>query len=166
MFSCCCQSSSDRKKDVDRVGTVSALKDDQVEEVVQDSPKTIKEEPRALPESPKTLEPEPTPPTTQAPQPQAPPAPTKAPAHGLFEVTIERTPVTGKLGIDVARSELGLRITAINAGDIHEFNVKNPNFALQAADMIVGINGVRGTGNDLLAAIRDTNPLLFVIERP
>mmetsp|Transcript_98224 Transcript_98224/g.204869 ORF Transcript_98224/g.204869 Transcript_98224/m.204869 type:complete len:137 (+) Transcript_98224:90-500(+) len=136
MFACCC-GDPDGKKDVDHISAVSVLKDDTA---------------KAFSSSAIVVE-------------HAPPT------SGSYIVTMFRIPTVEdpkppKIGLDIARVENALKIKRICPGVVQDFNESNPESALRVGDLIIGVNGVTGPGNELLAAIGTSQRLEFHIHRP
>eukprot|EP00927_Polykrikos_kofoidii_P045453 TRINITY_DN39448_c0_g1_i1.p1 TRINITY_DN39448_c0_g1~~TRINITY_DN39448_c0_g1_i1.p1 ORF type:complete len:330 (-),score=57.85 TRINITY_DN39448_c0_g1_i1:41-1030(-) len=80
-----------------------------------------------------------------------------------FLVTLNREP---RLGIDVSQHSTELEIQRVTFGTVHHWNTfVSSHLAVRAGDSIRGVNGVRGTSADLLAAIKSSGPVLTLTLR-
>mmetsp|Transcript_73903 Transcript_73903/g.153986 ORF Transcript_73903/g.153986 Transcript_73903/m.153986 type:complete len:170 (-) Transcript_73903:317-826(-) len=168
MFGCCNEPVVDKNQEIKAVGASPVMKKQEeipaeapapkVEETKEESPK-VKEAPKPAVEAPKKEEP-----AKEEPKKEDPASP-KAPTSGTFEVTIERASKGSKLGMTIGRVDKALKIKAFDAGDVSNFNTKNPGMALKAMDLVVAVNGKTGTANDLLNALASPDALTLKITR-
>mmetsp|Transcript_58956 Transcript_58956/g.149625 ORF Transcript_58956/g.149625 Transcript_58956/m.149625 type:complete len:167 (-) Transcript_58956:230-730(-) len=126
---------------------------------------------------------EPAPPPNKEQEPRPPPASVvEPPAPELEETKLEVAPVSGeftikvtkkssipgqvaKVGLDVARVGNTLKIKRVCEGVVQDFNIRCPAMAVKAEDVIVGVNGTRGSGDELLSAIGGSEELTLIISR-
>mmetsp|Transcript_45345 Transcript_45345/g.61510 ORF Transcript_45345/g.61510 Transcript_45345/m.61510 type:complete len:236 (-) Transcript_45345:76-783(-) len=74
----------------------------------------------------------------------------------------------GGLGLDLHYADQcnTLVVETVKAGAIQEFNRGNPMGALERHDHIVSVNGKAGTSPELMAALRNHDPIELVFVRP
>lgn len=81
-----------------------------------------------------------------------------------FAVTIQRVPNV-KLGIEFETVQTGMLIDAVTGGPVQDWNQANPNSQIQHGDLVFEVNGVRGTGHELVAEIKASNELRMKVLR-
>mmetsp|Transcript_75313 Transcript_75313/g.147806 ORF Transcript_75313/g.147806 Transcript_75313/m.147806 type:complete len:152 (+) Transcript_75313:98-553(+) len=99
--------------------------------------------------------------STRSASPKAAEAPPKGREDGTFHIQVEAKP-GDKIGLDAAGIGTKMRVKAIAAGIIKDWNDRNPKEALQVGDLIVSVNGVEG---DASMATNKHLPLLRVLQQ-
>lgn len=86
-------------------------------------------------------------------------------ANAKFEVTLTKGP-SDVVGLDVDWGDMDkLRITKIKEGLVLKWNQSNPSQVVQAGDVIMEINGIKGDAKMLLEAVKNNSTLNMVIHR-
>mmetsp|Transcript_164714 Transcript_164714/g.528423 ORF Transcript_164714/g.528423 Transcript_164714/m.528423 type:complete len:171 (-) Transcript_164714:228-740(-) len=164
MFFCCAKDNA--FQEVDHVPLDPVKMDTPQEEVVR-------KEPAPPPNKEQAIKEDPTPPPASVVEPPAPALEeTKlevAPVSGEFTIKVSKKSdvpgQVGKVGLDVARVGNTLKIKRVCEGVVQDFNIRCPAMAVKAEDVIVGVNGTRGTGDELLSAIGGSEDLTLIISR-
>eukprot|EP00930_Biecheleria_cincta_P038432 TRINITY_DN263_c2_g1_i1.p1 TRINITY_DN263_c2_g1~~TRINITY_DN263_c2_g1_i1.p1 ORF type:complete len:149 (-),score=38.73 TRINITY_DN263_c2_g1_i1:113-559(-) len=109
----------------------------------------------------------------QAPIVQAVPAvpaavpPAKDPPKVGEEFTVQIVkggPERSKLGIDADLTDgIALVIDSVNDGLIRDWNIANPEMAINRFDRIVEVNGQRGNANDITEVCKNDNTLIIKV---
>mmetsp|Transcript_53512 Transcript_53512/g.120608 ORF Transcript_53512/g.120608 Transcript_53512/m.120608 type:complete len:260 (+) Transcript_53512:109-888(+) len=82
-----------------------------------------------------------------------------------FKVVVKKTDGLDKIGIDIVpQGANSLRVKRIKDGLIREWNARNPGKEVVPGHFVVGVNGTRGSADDILRIIgRDTTLEIIVL---
>mmetsp|Transcript_146566 Transcript_146566/g.365486 ORF Transcript_146566/g.365486 Transcript_146566/m.365486 type:complete len:180 (-) Transcript_146566:267-806(-) len=177
---CCCAKDDSTSKEIDRVPTSPVMdssgarqgdqrpKAGQYEDVeaYQDSvaaPMAYQEQPGGA------KEPEPpggAAPALEATGPQSPPE-AQGLVSGDFSIQVSKKPgSSGKIGLDVCRTDGVLKIKKVTEGLIMDWNLANPEMAVREGDCVTEVNGSYGNPDMILAVIAKESDLNIKVHRP
>mmetsp|Transcript_99359 Transcript_99359/g.195182 ORF Transcript_99359/g.195182 Transcript_99359/m.195182 type:complete len:157 (-) Transcript_99359:201-671(-) len=154
MFNCCC----------DAEGATPMVETDGLSNVPAERDPVPASWSKPSVETPKAASP-------KAASPKAAEEPQKKTDDGTFHIKVDAKP-GDRVGLDVAGLGPFMRVKAISAGIIRDWNARNPKEALQVGDLIVSVNGVEGDASSsadkhlpVLRALQQKEPLDILVRR-